>query len=97
MNPDGHSVEPLSSHQPLGGSLAEESVRAAVNESGDAALLDAYSRAVIEVIYALNREFYERVDPAQLATADIVLRAVIEGDSALAATAAQIQRPPSPT
>jgi DNA-binding MarR family transcriptional regulator len=57
----------------------------------------AYARAVIEVIYALNREFYERVDPAHLATADNVLRAIIESDSALAATAAQIRRPPSPT
>ncbi len=56
----------------------------------------AYARAVIEVIYALNREFVEQVDPAHLATADLVLRAVIEGDSALGATAAQIRRPPSP-
>jgi DNA-binding MarR family transcriptional regulator len=57
----------------------------------------AYARAVIEAIYALNREFCERVDPAHLTTADLVLRAVIEADSALAATAAQIRRPPSPT
>ncbi len=49
------------------------------------------------MIYALNREFHERVDPAHLATADVVLRAVIESDSALAATAAQIPRPPNPT
>ena len=55
-----------------------------------------YARAVIEVIYALNREFFERVDPAQLATADTVLRTVIECDSALQATASQIRRPPSP-
>ncbi|MGH3255027.1 MAG: MarR family winged helix-turn-helix transcriptional regulator [Streptosporangiaceae bacterium] len=57
----------------------------------------AYARAVIEVIYALNREFCKRVDPAHLATADVVLRAVIEGDSALEAAAAQVRRPPSPT
>jgi len=53
----------------------------------------AYARAVFEVIYALNREFCERVDPAHLATADTVLRAVIEGDSALEAMAARIRRP----
>lgn len=57
----------------------------------------AYARAVIEVIYALNREFCERVDPAYLVTADIVLRAVIEGDSTLEAAAAHVRRPPSPT
>ena len=57
----------------------------------------AYARAISDVIYALNREFCERVDPAQLAAADTVLRAVIEGDSTLEATAAQIQRPPGQT
>ena len=57
----------------------------------------AYARAVFEVIFALNREFGERVDPAQLATADIVLRAVVEGDRALEAIAANIRRPPRPT
>ncbi len=56
----------------------------------------AYARAVIEVIHTLNFEFRQRVDPAHLATADLVLRAVIETDSALAATAAQIPRPPTP-
>ncbi len=56
----------------------------------------AYARALIEVIHALNREFRERVDPADLATADTVLRAVIEADTALAATAAQVPRPPTP-
>jgi MarR family 2-MHQ and catechol resistance regulon transcriptional repressor len=57
----------------------------------------AYTRAVIEVIHDLNREFCDRVDPNDLATADLVLRQVIEADSALAATAAQIRRPPRPT
>jgi DNA-binding MarR family transcriptional regulator len=56
----------------------------------------AYARAVIEVIYALNREFSERADPGQLAAADAVLRAVIAGDAALQATAALI-RPPAQT
>jgi DNA-binding MarR family transcriptional regulator len=56
----------------------------------------AYARAVIEVIHTLNREFRERVDPAHLAIADAVLRAIVEGDSALAATAAQVPRPPTP-
>jgi DNA-binding MarR family transcriptional regulator len=55
-----------------------------------------YALAIIQVIHALNREFRERVDPADLARADTVLRAIIESDSALAATAAQIRRPPSP-
>src|ERR1019366_2311195 len=43
-------------HQPLGGSLAEESVRAAAAESGDAGLLDSYSRAVTAAV--------ERVSPS---------------------------------
>jgi DNA-binding MarR family transcriptional regulator len=57
----------------------------------------AYALAISDSIYALNREFSERVDPAHLAAADTVLRAVIEWDSTLEATAAQIQPPPSPT
>jgi DNA-binding MarR family transcriptional regulator len=56
----------------------------------------AYARAVIEVIHALNREFYQRVDPVQLAAADAVLRSVIAGDSALQNTASSI-RPPTVT
>jgi DNA-binding MarR family transcriptional regulator len=54
----------------------------------------AYARAVVGVIYALNREFREGVDPAQLTAADAVLRAVIAMDSDLQNTAALI-RPPS--
>jgi DNA-binding MarR family transcriptional regulator len=53
----------------------------------------AYSRAVTEVIHALNREFSQRVDPAQLAAADAVLRAVFADDSTLRDAAAAI-RPP---
>jgi len=54
----------------------------------------AYARAVVAVIYALNREFREGVDPAQLTAADAVLRAVIAMDSDLQNTAALI-RPPA--
>jgi S1-C subfamily serine protease len=56
LNLDSFSVEPLSSQPPLGGSLAEESVRAAAAESGDAGLLDSYSRAVTAAV--------ERVSPS---------------------------------
>jgi hypothetical protein len=48
------------------------------------------------VIGALNREFCQRVDPAQLASAEAILRAVITGDSALEHTASLI-RPPLST
>jgi len=53
----------------------------------------AYAQAMTEVIQTLNREFRQRVDPAQLAAADTVLRAVLAGDSALRDAAAAI-RPP---
>ena len=43
-------VEPLSSHSPLGGNLPEEPVHATAAESGDAGLLDAYSRAVTAAV-----------------------------------------------
>jgi DNA-binding MarR family transcriptional regulator len=56
----------------------------------------AYALAVIQVIHTLNREFSRRVDPAQLAAADAVLRAVITGDSTLENTASSI-RPPTMT
>ena len=60
MNLDSLFVEPLSSQQPLGefagGSLPEEPVRAAAAESGDAGLLDSYSRAVTAAV--------ERVSPS---------------------------------
>src|ERR1017187_576074 len=56
LNLDSFSVDPLSSQPPLGGSLAEESVRAAAAESGDAGLLDSYSRAVTAAV--------ERVSPS---------------------------------
>jgi DNA-binding MarR family transcriptional regulator len=41
-----------------------------------------YARSVVAVIEELNREVRERVDPAQLAAADAVLRAVLFDDSA---------------
>jgi DNA-binding MarR family transcriptional regulator len=41
----------------------------------------AYADAVIAVIDQLNREVSERVDPAQLAAADAVLRAALFDDS----------------
>ena len=53
----------------------------------------AYGQAITEVIQTLNREFSQRVDSAQLVTADAVLRAVITGDSTLQAIASRI-RPP---
>jgi len=53
----------------------------------------AYAQAITDVIYALNREFCQRVDPAQLAAADSVLRAVITGDGALQAAASAIRGP----
>jgi S1-C subfamily serine protease len=56
MNFDGLFVESLSSHQPLAGSLPEEPVRSATAESGDAGLLDSYSRAVTAAV--------ERVSPS---------------------------------
>ncbi|HEY1400438.1 MAG TPA: trypsin-like peptidase domain-containing protein, partial [Terriglobales bacterium] len=56
MNFDSLFVEPLSSHQPLGASLPEEPLRTAATESGDAGLLDSYSRAVTTAV--------ERVSPS---------------------------------
>lgn len=54
---------------------------------------EQYARAVIGVISVLNTELSQRVDPAQLAAADAVLRASIT-DGALARTAHLI-RPPT--
>jgi DNA-binding MarR family transcriptional regulator len=53
----------------------------------------AYAQAMTDVIHALNREFCQRVDPAQLAAADSVLRAVITGDGALQSAASAIRGP----
>ena len=53
----------------------------------------AYAQAIMEVIDALNREFCQRVDLAQLTAADSVLRAMIAGDAALRSAASAI-RPP---
>jgi DNA-binding MarR family transcriptional regulator len=41
-----------------------------------------YARAIVTVIGELNREVARRTDPAQLAAADAVLRAVLFDDSA---------------
>jgi S1-C subfamily serine protease len=61
MNLDNFFVEPISSHQPLGASLPQESlpeepVRPAPAESAEAGLLDSYSRAVTAAV--------ERVSPS---------------------------------
>ena len=61
MNLENFFIEPVSSHQPLGASLPEESlaeepVRPATAESAEAALLDSYSRAVTAAV--------ERVSPS---------------------------------
>jgi DNA-binding MarR family transcriptional regulator len=53
----------------------------------------AYAQALTEVIHALNREFSQQVDPAQLAAADSVLRAVITGDGSLQSAASAIRGP----
>ncbi len=55
MNLDSF-VEPLSSHPPLGVDSREEPLRARAAESGDAGLLDSYSRAVTAAV--------ERVSPS---------------------------------
>src|SRR5271156_2130983 len=54
MNLDSFFIEPVASHSPLSGTLPEESVRA--SGSGDALLLDSYSRAVTAAV--------ERVSPS---------------------------------
>ena len=41
-----------------------------------------YARAIVDVIEQLNREVCGRVSPAQLAAADVVLRAALFDDSA---------------
>src|ERR1700681_3753526 len=61
MSLDNFFVEPISSHQPLGASLPQESlpeepVRPATAVSADAALLDSYSRVVTAAV--------ERVSPS---------------------------------
>ena len=53
----------------------------------------SYAQTVTAVIYALNREFCEGADPARLAAADAVLRAVVRADSALDKVASLIQPP----
>jgi DNA-binding MarR family transcriptional regulator len=53
-----------------------------------------YARAVIAVIAELNREVARRVDPAQLAAADAVLRAVLF-DPSTRQRAAWLPRPES--
>jgi DNA-binding MarR family transcriptional regulator len=53
-----------------------------------------YARATTAVIEELNREIARRVDPAQLAAADVVLRAAMFDDSARQ-RAEWLPRPPS--
>ena len=53
-----------------------------------------YARAVTDVIADLNREVARRTDPAQLAAADAVLRAVLFDESARQ-RAGRLPRPPS--
>jgi DNA-binding MarR family transcriptional regulator len=53
----------------------------------------AYAHAVLEVIDALNRELSERVEPAQLAAADAVLRAAISDEPARQRAARQVPPP----
>jgi len=53
-----------------------------------------YARAVTDVIAELNSEVVKRTDPAQLAAADAVLRAVLFDESARQ-RAARLPRPPS--
>lgn len=53
----------------------------------------AYARVLTEVIGDLNRDFCQQVDPATLAAADSVLRAVLAGDSALESAASAISPP----
>lgn len=73
-------------------------------DTGDARVLNvvlttagfAYAQAIIDVIQELNREFCQRVDPAELVAADSVLRTVITGDGALEAAASAIRPPPVP-
>ncbi len=52
-----------------------------------------YADAVVEVIALLNRELWQRVDPAQLVAADTVLRASM-GDDGVRERAARLVRPP---
>jgi S1-C subfamily serine protease len=56
MNLDNFFIEPLSSQRPLGELLPEEPLRVAAAETGDAVLLDSYSRAVTAAV--------ERVSPS---------------------------------
>jgi DNA-binding MarR family transcriptional regulator len=53
-----------------------------------------YARAIVTLIDELNREVSQRVDPAQLAAADSVLRAALFDDSARQ-RAGRLPRPPS--
>ena len=54
MSLNSFFVEPLSSQQPLAGSLPEEPLRASAVELGDASLLDAYSRAVTAAVESVS-------------------------------------------
>jgi DNA-binding MarR family transcriptional regulator len=53
----------------------------------------AYAAAVSAVIDELNQEFCQRLDRGDLAAADAVLRAVVDWDGTLSASAARIAPP----
>lgn len=53
---------------------------------------EAYAKTVVSCIHAINRELGERVDPAQLAAADVVLRAALDQEAR--ARAERVVRPP---
>lgn len=53
---------------------------------------ESYARAVVAVIERLNRDISKRVDPAQLAAADTVLRAVLADDTRNLSS--RVARPP---
>jgi DNA-binding MarR family transcriptional regulator len=56
---------------------------------------EAYARAVVDVIHALNHELAERVDLDQLAAADAVLRAALD-DEAHTRAEHRVTRPQAP-
>jgi S1-C subfamily serine protease len=54
MSLDNFFVEPISSHQPLGGSFSEEAAHGAIAQSRDAILLDSYSQAVTAAVESVS-------------------------------------------
>jgi DNA-binding MarR family transcriptional regulator len=56
---------------------------------------EAYAQAVVDVLQALNHDLAERVDPDQLAAADLVLRAALD-DETQARAEHRVTRPQAP-